>query len=187
MAGPGIVLSPDVITGVGTISVSWGGVLGQSNVWTQVQAFDGGAVIKGTVTADDAAAGMVGEYVHVKTPWTAVTNAIYTNLTDVSLTPGDWDVSGQGRWEPASTTQYSLLMVGVGLNGATSGGVSQGLGEEGITEMSPAVSGANTILLPTPVIRLSLAVATTVYLVTQAVFANGTMRSGGTIRARRVR
>lgn len=139
--------------------------------------------IVGTTTNDNAAAGSVGEFVSSvisSGAGVSLTSNVVRNITSISLTAGDWDISGNVSmiftstagigWAWSSTTSATLpdasLYSGLEFNG----GSAQGVG--GIT---------------IPPLRLSLAVTTTVYLSVQPEFAAGTATGCGGIYARRRR
>lgn len=141
------------------------------------------AGIIGTTTTNNANAGSVGEYLTNTTLTTSATNGAVLNATSMSLTAGDWDVSGVGRFNPAAgVTTFSTAFVGVSTTSATNGGFGT------FTAISPAfAAGANSETFSSPVVRISLASTTTVYLVVTQSFTGGTMTVDGMIRARRVR
>lgn len=134
--------------------------------------------IPATATSDDAASGKVGEYQTANNgAGTALTSAVVTNLTSISLTAGDWDVWG------STTTAASSSLTSVRLSTSSISATHSFVG--GL--MGPFVgdSGANTTLT-TGIGRYSLSGTTTIYLVTTQVFV-GTNTSQGAIYARRRR
>ena len=140
---------------------------------------------RGTSTNNNAAAGFVGEYVVSQvTTNVAVTQNVVTNITSISLTAGDWDVSGSVMLSYTTTNSTNFtLQGGINTTSATLGAqdtYAQIMVHAGNT-------GSLTQSFATPVVRLSLAATTTVFLVG---FANGGLSSingKGTIRARRMR
>lgn len=139
----------------------------------------------GTNTNDNAAIGNEGEYISsVVAVASAVSLASGTsaNITSVSLTAGDWDVSGVIDFHPSGTTTMTLLQGGNSL-------VTNTLGLQD-TSFAVTIAGATSSIdlsFPIPVFRRSLAATTTIYLVTSATFGVSTLSAYGTIRARRVR
>lgn len=137
--------------------------------------------ITGVTNGGNAAAGIVGEYVTNSTTGTSLPSASNANATSVSLTAGDWDVSGTAVFVPAASTTVSALNVGVSTTSAT----------------FPTIGGAQQLTLTyatgvgqqmlAPVVRVSVSTTTTVFMVVQAVFGTSTMTVNGFIRARRVR
>jgi hypothetical protein len=145
----------------------------------------------GTGTNDNAAAGYVGEFVTatVATPGSGLTTATPLNVTNISLTAGDWDIWTciDYLYTAATVTDIrggpSLTTITL----PTQAGGS-GLGTDGLA-ICPAnfVTISDTQTLDSGPVRLSIAATTTVFLVAQATFSAGTVSAFGTIRARRVR
>lgn len=138
--------------------------------------------VKGTATNDSAQAGSIGEYATNTTSGTPLTTATGGNCTSVSLTAGDWDVSGTIRYIPASTTVTSNLQTGI----TTTSGTLAGLGTQNTLQVN-YITGVAFQEQSTPVVRMSLASTTTVFLAGIASFTTSTMTCNGFIRARRVR
>ena len=140
---------------------------------------------RGTSTNNNATAGFVGEYVvNQVTTNVAVTQNIVKDITSITLSAGDWDVSGSVMLSYTTTNSTNFtLQGGINTTSATLGAqdtYSQIMVHAGNT-------GSLTQSFATPVVRLSLAATTTVFLVG---FANGGLSSingKGTIRARRMR
>ena len=61
--------------------------------------------LPGTQTNDNALAGQVGEYIvsTIASPGVSLTNASNANITSISLSPGDWDVTGMVAVAPSAT------------------------------------------------------------------------------------
>lgn len=137
--------------------------------------------IVGTTAANNANAGSVGEYVTATGTGVSLTSSTPANITSISLTAGDWDVTGNIYFTPAGTTVPSALLSAISTTSAT----------------VPAAPGFAILALPftagaanalaAPVTRVSIASTTTVYLVGNAIFTVSTLTATGAIRARRVR
>lgn len=147
----------------------------------------------GSSTNDNAAAGYVGEFVTATVAVgaaVALTTATTANVTSISLTAGDWDISGQVDFTPGATTSITVLQGGFSLTTATitgqAGGAGLGTDPTKITTQVASVPAGqiHTGLLP---VRLSIAATTTVFLVAQGTFTISTLAAFGTIRARRAR
>jgi hypothetical protein len=146
----------------------------------------------GTVTNDNAGAGHVGEIVTATVAVgsaVSLTTATGTNVASISLTAGDWDLSGQVDFVLAGVTA-TLFQSGISLTTATlpSQAGGSGLGTDALV----GVPLLTTVLSATygqsiAPVRLSLAASATVYLVAQSAFSAGTNTAYGTIRARRMR
>lgn len=138
--------------------------------------------IIGTTTNNNANAGSVGEYASNTTTGTSVTTLVPFNATSISLTAGDWDVTGVIKWNPAGSTIIAQTVVGISTTSAT-------LGTTGTFTSSPAIAnnaGAG-YAAASPVVRISLASTTTVFLVGNANFSTSTLTADGFIRVRRIR
>lgn len=142
--------------------------------------------IYGTPSNDDAAAGYLGEY---KTTTVAtgssqsLTSPNALNVTSVSLTAGDWNVWGVVDYTAGGATTFTVMKQGISTTSATIGA------QDTFTNLALAgtLAAASDMAQSTPVVRISLASTTTVYLVAQATFAASTLKAYGTIFARRVR
>jgi len=142
----------------------------------------------GTATNDDAAAGEVGEYIEnvlAAVSATSVTTVTPKTICQITLTAGDWDVSGMVNGLTATTT--SVTGYGGSLSTTTNAlDTSPG-------KFSQVLSGAfvpgnsATLGIPFPAMRFSVNTNTTVFLVAYMTFTASTMTAYGIIRARRVR
>jgi len=140
------------------------------------------AGIVGTTGADNANTGSIGEYVTAtQSSGVSLSNGTYANITSISLTAGDWDVSGVGIITGSATVVQNGL-VGI----STTSGSSGPLGY--YSQVQPGGPAPDiTIGVPTPVVRINVSTTTTVYLGALAGFTSGTVSATGVIRARRVR
>lgn len=137
--------------------------------------------IAGTTTNDSAPFGSVGEYVSNTTLTTSITTGTVTNATSISLTAGDWDVSGVARFNPAGTTILSSQATGVSPTSATSAGFGT------VNSLNFATAAGIGCQLVAPVARITLSATTTIFLIVVANFTVSTCTADGFIRARRVR
>jgi hypothetical protein len=142
----------------------------------------------GTTTNDNAATGQVGEYVTASVALgsaVALTTATPANVTSISLTAGDWDVSCQAAFNPAGTTNITQLIAGISTVSATIQTVASGGGQHQYPSAGTVLPNIITVgNIPT---RLSLAATTTVYFVVSGSFTVSTLSAFGIIRARRMR
>lgn len=136
--------------------------------------------IIGTTTNDSAAVGSVGEYVSstvLTTSGVGFTSNVVRNITSILLSAGDWDVYGNVCFEGAGAPTLCIAWTST----------------SSATEPNDALTTfINTSLafltsLVTPVIRVSIAVPTTVYLSARCVYTGSTISGSGSISARRVR
>lgn len=157
-------------------------------------AINAGGVV-GTITNDSAAAGNVGEF---KTTTVAAAGAIAgaatgvsKNVTSVSLTAGDWIVTGSCDlvW-----TGVTATVVNCGLGTTTDTLASQaggsGIGTDPntieIATFGTTLSGTKVINAPAST-RVSIAATTTIYLVANMTYSAGSFTQYGTIKALRIR
>lgn len=148
--------------------------------------------IVGTSTNDSAPAGNIGEFVtSTKASGAAValTNSTTANVVSVSLTAGDWDVSGAVNFALAGVTGTKICS-GISLTSSTlpSQAGGSGLGTDALSVL-PLITTlvTDTASLHIAPVRVSLASTATVYLVANQVLSVGTSGAYGTLRARRVR
>lgn len=148
--------------------------------------------ILGTATNDNAGAGSVGEFVTatvVAGSAVSLTTATSANVTSISLTAGDWDISSFVDYVLTGATA-TLLQSGASLTTAvlpTQAGGS-GLGTDALaTDPNVKTTLTGTEQQDGGPVRLSISATTTVFLVAQATFSVGTVTAYGTIRARRAR
>ncbi len=153
-------------------------------------------VTTGVTNGSDAASGIVGEQLiqtRVLSAATALTtsNVEYNVLaTALTLTAGDWEISGTACWGSSSAT-ITVLRAGVSLTSATlpasdTIGVPTG-GEYRVHSPSYAVVASITQTAAIPPFKVSISGSTTYYLVASAAFSAGSMTTWGTLRARRMR
>ena len=145
--------------------------------------------IVGTATNNNASAGSVGEYVQgdrLVGAQLSLTTATAATLTSISLTAGDWDVTGFVAFTPAATTNATVMFGCTSLTTNTLDTTPLRF----FQQVSPTTAGTvynNSFTFGLPTCRLSLASTTTVFLVAQSNFTVSTMTSYGSIRARRMR
>lgn len=138
--------------------------------------------IKGTATNDNAQAGSVGEYLSNTVLATSLTNGAPFNAASITLTAGDWDVSGSVSFINGTGASSSVMNASLSTTTATQNTAI------GFMTSSPNVTTITvTTRMSTPVARFSLTAATTIFLVGVDTFAGGSVTSDGLIRARRVR
>ena len=144
-----------------------------------------GVALLGTTTADSAASGYIGEttsatvLVGSATSLTTITTA---NVASLTLTAGDWDVSGAVVFNPL-VSNPSYIWGGLSTASATIGTLG-GLDNAIIT--NPTFGNATSVSLAP--YRISTTATTTAYLVAQTqLTGTGTCSAFGSIRARRER
>ena len=142
----------------------------------------------GTTTSDNAAAGMIGEYISseiVSAFKVSLTTATAAAITSISLTAGDWDITGLACFVTAAATSVTSINVAPNTSVVIPSPPNQG-GFAFFTQ-PPTVPGAGTVYGMAIAKRYSLAATTTIYLVARAAFTLDTMQAYGFIGARRAR
>jgi hypothetical protein len=141
---------------------------------------------QGTTTNDNATTGYVGEYVSATLAYASrvtLTNSTSADVISISLTTGDWDVSGIVGYNADSTSTITYLASAISQTSASFPSFGQYAQHmTNLTGVNAAVGDINS-----PTVRFSLSSTTTVYLVARAYFSAGVMKAYGQIRARRVR
>jgi hypothetical protein len=171
--------------GVGSVTPSPGAFTTLSSTGNFTPSQTNGIV--GTTTSNNANAGSVGEFISANVATgsaVSLTTNVAANVTSISLTAGDWDVSAEVVFVPGATTTIALLSGWVTTVSATQPG-SPNNGAK-FQLVLPFTTGAAQEL-PVGTIRMSLASTTTVYLGVLSQFGVSTMGGAGFIRARRVR
>lgn len=145
---------------------------------------NGGVIAKGTITNDNAASGFIGEFVSSTISSgsaLSLTTATSTDITSISLTAGDWDVSGVINFTTTGASS-SDFKSGSNSTSATFGG------ENTYANLPLVATGLSDILTQNvPTTRYSLSSTTTIYLIASASFTVGSISAYGTIKARRIR
>lgn len=140
--------------------------------------------IKGTATNDSAQAGSIGEYLSANATAIPLTSITAANVVTLSLTPGNWMVSGWVSVIPAGTTNISAAQAGLSNVSATFQPIVSGFPltvQAGISAV-----GVTVTLDPAPY-YIKVSTTTTVYLLAQATFTVSTCTANGFIQAVRIR
>jgi len=145
-----------------------------------------GVAVHGTNTNDNASAGYVGEYIEsLPGIVNATTSGQFEDLTSISLTAGDWDITLVVSIDGNGSTM-SAAAIGIS---TTSGNSITGLnlGVNRLDEITdPSIGQAVGLSIPN--FRVSLSTTTTYYAKFLATYSSGTPRSNGSrLSARRMR
>lgn len=155
---------------------------GDSPGWQVIPT--GNSAIAGTTTNDSATAGNVGEFVSsliaTGSP-VSLTNNTAANVTNISLTAGDWDVEGNINFSGTTAT----VTAGTGGISSTSATLPSDGSEVYDGTVTTLLSDLSSVTLPRK--RISIASTTTVYMVAKKLFSAGTVVAFGSLNARRVR
>jgi hypothetical protein len=143
------------------------------------------AGIVGTTTNNNANAGSVGEYISSSASAVSLTTSTPTNITSISLTAGDWDVSGAVAFVNPGTSSVSSMIAGISTTSGAFGALVSGFGQASV--QVPATTGLSGSTVAPYTTRISIASTTTVYLIGQCNFTISTFTANGYIRARRIR
>lgn len=135
-------------------------------------------VRSGVNDASNAATGSVGEYQSNTGTSISLTTNVNVNLAQLSLTAGDWDVTGVGQFVGGNAT---LIKLGIHTTSAAFGAFNT------FIQVSANFPASSTSNINGPAsYRLSVNTTTTVYLVAMSTFSS-TQTAQGFIAARRVR
>lgn len=141
------------------------------------------AGIKGTATNDSATAGNVGEYIEsVVSSVACGSNDVWTAATSITLTAGDWDVSGTMTFSPTGLTATRVL-IGIG---TAAGDNNTGM-VLGSSRFDFPVPGTNPSGGTIPTLRVSLSGNQTLYLKSILTYSAGSAVMDGRLSARRAR
>lgn len=136
----------------------------------------------GTATNDDATTGQIGEYISaavLRGSGASYTTTVTHDIASISLTAGDWDVSGFAGATVSGGTMTQLA----GGAGSTSATLPT-IGQNGLVTLQNISSTGDICTSFSG--RLSLASTTTIYLMGAATFT-GSAADYGFIGARRAR
>lgn len=144
--------------------------------------------ILGTATNDSAGAGDIGEYIAASVALgapIALTTNVAANIASISLTAGDWSLSGLIGFTGGATTTVSVLSGSLSTTSATPNTTS------GMRATAPSSGGTpfnlSAVELAIPPTQISLGGTTTVYLVALATFGTSTCAGYGMLSGRRAR
>lgn len=139
------------------------------------------AGIVGTTAADNANAGSDGEYFSSTSSAISLTTSTATTITSLSLTAGDWDITGNIDFVGGSGAICNTVIAAISTTAATFPAIPL----YGISTATLATGASGS--MAAPIARLNVSATTTVYLIGSASFTGGTMTGTGIIRARRIR
>jgi hypothetical protein len=147
------------------------------------------SAIPGTGTNDAATAGNIGQEVVaiVSTYTNFTTTATYQNITSITLTAGDWDISAFFTYSSnsATITAASNAIFVISTTTASAAGATEGRNIAYVPQA--ALLGTSLFSETIAPYRVSIASTTTYYLNTQATFTLGNPQYVGGLRARRLR
>lgn len=175
--GTGVVTS----TGTGSAVLSDAPTF-TTGITTPKITFNSTSGIIGTTTNDNAAAGSVGELITASdlSATLSLTSATATNVVSISLTAGDWDVTG---YVAVGGTTTSMVQFNGWISSISA--TLPAIRAQMSYTWSAAALGQSGVVVPG--LPFSLASTTTIYLSMSAAYTGGTAVGLGQINARRVR
>ena len=147
-----------------------------------------GVQTKGTALANSAPTGFKGEYIESVTLQNVGATGLFSDLTSISLTAGDWDVSGLANWVPNGAT-FTTTDFELGIS-STAGNSNTGLtlGSNWVLYSDVVPITFTNFSAAVPVYRISLASTTTFYLKGKiSAYSVATPQVSVRLSARRVR
>lgn len=174
-------------TGNGVVVSSTGS---DTNINLQLQGKGtSGVLIKGVTSGNNGSTGFVGELISsvvtAASPVSVTTTATAQNVTSISLTAGDWDLSANIGYTTGTTTN---LVNAIGWMSSTSATLPALELTNSIQNAAAGlVYGAVSFGFQVPFLRISISSTTTIYLSGQASFTVSTLSFFGGIYARRRR
>lgn len=155
---------------------------------TGLAVFNNNPAIIGTATNDNATAGNYGEYIEailVGGSATALVTNTAKTVTSISLTAGDWDLTGEVYFTTVASTSVTSTIASYS---TTTNTLDTTAGRWAIHTYPAIVPGALTAISETlPSYRFSLNATTTIFLIAQSAFTVAANSAWGIISARRVR
>jgi hypothetical protein len=140
--------------------------------------------IKGTTAADNAQAGSIGEFPSNFSNSTPVTSVTAVNCASLSLTAGDWFVSGTITYVPAAGTTTTNILAGINTTSATLPSSNVGA----FNQLQATFSGGGAVqVISTPIVRVNISSSGTAYLIGYSSFSGSTMQCNGYMQATRRR
>lgn len=151
-----------------------------------IRATNSNAIIRGTQTNDNAAAGYVGEYAEsiVSTLTNFASSTTFTDCTSLTLAAGDWDLIYILYYELGAGTMTRTRM-GIGTaSGTSTTGLSFGNTAVEALGAVASVTGMNASVTG---VRKSISGSTTFYAKVAGTYSGGTPQFTCRLSARRVR
>lgn len=170
--GPGTRSIPGTLTFTGALTLS--GAVTPS----------GGLV--GTTAGGSATAGHIGEEIRAtlaEASGITLTTVEWNDVTSISLTAGDWDISVVTEF--GGTVTGTALLIGISTNSGNNGAGQTGGDNQCSSPTMPTATSNYTMNIPS--YRVTISGTTTYYSKVRGTFTVGTLKSWGRISARRRR
>lgn len=144
-------------------------------------------MVTGTETNDNAPTGRIGEYIaSVAGATNLPTSNNWGDLTSISLTPGDWDITFVSESDKSTATEAQFTNIQIGIS-QTSGNSATGLVDGDNLTQTRFANGMTTISMTISSYRQSIASTTIIYAKMRATYAGGQPVMYGRLSARRIR
>jgi hypothetical protein len=130
----------------------------------------------GITDGSEAPTGAIGEFKTVTGSAVSLVNSTAKTIATLSLTPGDWDVSGRIVYVNTGGSGVNTVLAGTSLTDNTLGTYNQFVGLTAGTNIAPIANA-----------RYNITVTTTIYVIGWSTFTAGTMTGTGLLNARRMR
>lgn len=152
--------------------------------YADIVNFTNSSLFLGTVAVDNAAAGYRGEYQEsIVAAQNFAATGVIGDLTSLSLTAGDWDVTANLLTSAAGATVTAVLL---GIS-TTSGNSGTGLVDGSSTVNAYPPTAANPGGGCIANLRVSISTTTTYYFKLRGTFSVATPTASGRLSARRIR
>lgn len=140
--------------------------------------------VQGVINGSSAAPFNIGEYFSGYSSGVSITSsATFVDITSITLTPGDWDISGFGILSFVGTSTGNSNIAVSAFSGNT---VTDHIQGDNYATTTAASSSGGNWTMTIPAWRVSITTSTTYYLKGLATFVPGTVTALGRISARRV-
>lgn len=144
-------------------------------------------VIQGIIDASSAFAGYVGEIISGSSSAVSIASNTIANGATITLTPGDWDISGSGTFNFSGTTVTANSTIAASVS-TTSGSLTTDQQQLFLLPVFTTATATPAFALSVPKVTVNVTVNTTVYLVVKSPTTSaGSMTFSSSLRARRVR
>lgn len=153
-----------------------------------------GVALLGSNSSGDAGAGYVGEILSqtiVAVSAVSLSTGVQANVATITLTAGDWDVTGTIQFAFGSGTTVAYARASVSTTTGTVSATSPSAWNSGgsLSDVAGVGTGGAGASAAIPTTRMTIAngATTQIWLVTQSAFSVSTLGAFGLLRARRMR
>lgn len=145
--------------------------------------------VVGTTAAGNASAGSVGEVMTATGTSTSLTTNSASNLTGatVTLSAGDWDVTGAIEWDPSTTTNIVTLIGSISTTTGILGPLPTNRSSQLFGASGQVLGAANSHVHVLPTVRINVSSSQQVWITAVSSFTVAGLSAIGYIYARRAR